>query len=110
MSDHLVSYSSLVGERMSRGSKATSGHVPSLRPDDEDDHPSGSVPLMEELMGSLEREPLAYLLEDEMEGELDEEIEGEGEYEYDKEDGEEGEDKEKKDGEEEEEEDGGGKR
>ena len=45
-------------------------------------------------MGSLEREPSAHLLEDEMEGELDEEIEGEEEYKYDEEDGEEGEDEE----------------
>ena len=34
-------------------------------------------------MSSLERESSAYLLEDEMEGELDEKIEGEGKYEYD---------------------------
>ena len=55
-------------------------------------------------MSSLERKPSAYLLEDEMEGELDEEIEGEGEYEYDKEDEEEGENEEEEEDEEEEEE------
>ena len=53
-------------------------------------------------MSSLERKPSAYLLEDEMEGELDEEIEGEGEYECDKEDGEEGENEEEEEDEEEE--------
>ena len=57
-------------------------------------------------MSSLERESSAYLLEDEMEGELDEKIEGGGEYECDEEDGEEGgneeeeEDEEEEDGEE----------
>ena len=56
-------------------------------------------------MSSLERKPSAYLLEDEMEGELDEEIEGEGEYECDKEDEEEGENEEEEEDEEEEEED-----
>ena len=56
-------------------------------------------------MSSFERKPSAYLLEDEMEGELDEEIEGEGEYECDKEDGEEGENEEEEEDEEEEEED-----
>ena len=34
-------------------------------------------------MGSLEREPSAHILENEIKGELDEKIEGEGEYEYD---------------------------
>ena len=34
-------------------------------------------------MGSLEREPSAHILENEIEGELDEKIEGEREYEYD---------------------------
>ena len=106
LSDCLVSYPSLVGERMSGGSKATSGHVLSLRPNDDDVHPLGSVPLTEERIVSLEREPLAHFLEDEMEGVLDEGIEREGEYEYDEEDGEEREDEEEEDGEEEKEEDG----
>ena len=51
-------------------------------------------------MGSLEREPSAHLLENEIEGELDKEIEGEGEYEYDEEDREKGEDEEEEDSEE----------
>ena len=45
LSDRLVSYVSLVGERMSRGSKATIGHIPSLHSNDEDVHLSRSVPL-----------------------------------------------------------------
>ena len=99
LSDHLLSYPLLVGERMSKGSKAISDHVPSLRPDDKNVHPLGSVPLAEKRIGSLEREPSAHLLEEEMERKLDEKIEGEGEYEYDKGD------KEEEDGKEEKEED-----
>ena len=78
LSDRLGSYPLLVGERMSGGNKATSGHVPSLCLNDEDVHPSGSVPLTEEQIGSLEREPSAHLLEGEMEGELDEKIKEKG--------------------------------
>ena len=62
MSDCLVSYPSLIGERMSGGSKATSGHVPSLCLDDKDAHLSRNVPLTKEWMGSLERERSAHLL------------------------------------------------
>lgn len=113
MSDRLVSYPSLVGEGMARGSKATSGHISSLRLDDKDAHPSRNVPSMEEWMGSLERELSTYLLEDEMEGEVNEEIDKEEEEykQYDEENGEEedgeeeGEEEEK---EEREEADGGG--
>ena len=105
LSDHLLSYPLLVGERMSGGSKAISDHIPSLRPDDKNVHPSGSVPLTEKRIGSLEREPSAHLLEEEMERKLDEKIEGEGEYEYDKGDKEEGEGEEEEDGKEEKEED-----
>lgn len=91
VNDCPVSYLSLVGERMLDGSKATSGHVPSFPLDDEDTHWSGNVPLMKEWMGPLKREPLAHLLEDEMDGEVDGEIdEGEEEYEeYEEGDGEE---------------------
>ena len=104
LSDRLVFCPSLVGERILGGNKATSGHVSSFRSDNDNVHPSRSVPLIEEQMGSLEREPSAHLLEDEMEGELDEEIEGEGKYEYDEEDGEEGEDEEEEEDKEEDEE------
>jgi len=68
---------------MSRCSKVTIGHILSLHSNDEDVHLSGSVPLNGEWMGSLEREPSAHILENEIEGELDEKIEGEREYEYD---------------------------
>ena len=72
---------------MSGGSKATSGHVLSLRLDDKDAHLLRNVPLTEEWMGSLKRESSAHLLEDEMEGEVDEEINKEEEEykEYDEE-------------------------
>ena len=79
----------------------TSGHVPSLYLDDKDAHPLGNVPLTEEQMVSLNREPSAHLLEDVMEGEVDGEIDKEGEYEYDEEDGEEEEDEKEEEDEEE---------
>lgn len=101
---------------MARGSKATSGHIPSVHLDDEDAPLSRNVPLTEEWMGSLERESSAHLLEDEMEGEVDGEIDKEKEEykEYAEKDGEE-EDGEEEEGEEEEkvereEADGGGER
>ena len=104
LSDCLVFYPSLVGERMLGANKATSSHISSFCSDNDNVHPSRSVPLTEEQIDSLEREPSAHLLEDEMEGELDEKIEGEGEYEYYEEDGEEGEDEEEEEDKEEDEE------
>ena len=53
LSDCLVSYLSLVGERMSRCSKVTIGHILSLHSNDEDVHLSGSVPLNEGVDGFL---------------------------------------------------------
>lgn len=91
VSDYLVFYSSLVGERMSGGSKATSGHVPSFRLDDEDVHPSRNDPTIEDWIGSLERELLDHLSGEEMKGkgEVDEEEEDGKEENEEVEDGEE---------------------
>ena len=83
---------------MSGGSKATRSHVPSFHLDDEDVHSSGNDPMMEDWIGSLERELSAHLSGEEMEGE-EGEGEGEGEVDEEEDDGEE-EDGEKEDGEE----------
>lgn len=75
VSNHLVSYPSLVGERMSRGNKAISGHVPSFYLDDKDVHLLGNVLTTEDWICLSKREPSTHLLEEEMEGE--EEVERE---------------------------------
>ena len=53
LSDRLFSYLSLIGERMSGGSKAKIGHISSLHSDDKDIHPSRSVPLNRGVDGFL---------------------------------------------------------
>lgn len=93
VSDYLVFYSSLIGERMLGGSKAISDHVPSFCLDDEDVHLSRNDLTTEDWIGSLERELSAYLSGEKIEGE--DERKGEGELDEEEENGED------KDGEEE---------
>lgn len=83
MSNHLVSYPTLVGERMSGGNKVISGHVPSFYRDDKDVHLLGNVLMTEDWICSSKREPSTHLLEEEMEGK--EEVEREREEKVDEE-------------------------
>ena len=57
------------------GSRAASGHVQLIRLDDKNVHPLGNDPMTQDWLSFLEREPLARVSQEEMEGDRKEEEE-----------------------------------